>query len=520
LPNVEKSIRKLLLTGILKKKKAKDTILEFLSQDLQSALENLTDKDDHTKAIKYYEKKKKTSVFDEIEILYHKASLNPSEELVNEFLAIANSIVQFEYGHKRLINVAQELFVLEDKHKAPILIVLGNLFSVIGDSEDAEKIFLNALTIYRKLAKDYYKIYLPYIAATQKNLGSLYIDLKRFEDAEKIYNEALNSYKDLEKQYYDGHSPDFHLKGIDINEKSYIDDLKAYNELLRRYYDIHLPEEPPVSSDYGNVGIDLELLKSIKDGSIGSMDTYKTLAKVYYDMYLIDIAKTHSSLGLIYHELMRFEDAEQMHLEALKIKRKIVEHYPDQVLPELVLTLLDLGDLYASLNKFEEAEPLFNEALLISKRLAEQNPEVYFHNVALIQNSLGRVYTRLQKYEEAEESYVEALEIFKNLSHKDPKAYSFNIADVQNNFGNLFLTLRNLEKAGLYLNKAFKKDPSNIDILYNLACLEALKNNKLKAVELLSEVIKVDKDYIKRAEKDKKFEKLKDMKAFKELING
>ncbi|MFX0155747.1 MAG: tetratricopeptide repeat protein [Candidatus Hodarchaeota archaeon] len=522
LSNIENSFKELLETRIIKEKEEKEEIYEFSFPLIQEVLETITDKKHQENALNYYEKKRKKfkdDIYDEIEVLYHRSKINPSEELVNQFLTIANNIEQFDETHKRLIDVAEQLFVLEDKYKAPILIVLGNLLSVLGSPETAERIFLNALDIYKSLAKKYYKIYLPYIAATQKNLGTLYIDLKRFEEAEKIYGEALSSYKELKRQYHDAHSPDFHAKDYRTIEKSYIDDLKAYNELLKRYYDIYLPEEPPMTSEYGKVGIDLDLLEDIKDGTIDSIENYKKLARMTYDMYLLDIAKTHSNLGLTYSELMRFEEAEQMHLKALKIKKKVAEHFPDQVLPELVLTLLDLGDLYAGLNKFEEAEPLFKEALEISRELAEQNPEVYLYNVAIIQNSLGTIYTRLQKFEEAEQMYNDALKIFKTFAREDPKTYKYNVTEVQNNLGYLFLNMRTLDKAEYYLNKALKKEPTNSEILYNIACLEALRNNDAKAIETLAKVITIDKNYVERALQDKKFDNIKDLKEFKELVS-
>ncbi|MFX0083026.1 MAG: tetratricopeptide repeat protein [Candidatus Hodarchaeota archaeon] len=522
LANIENNFSELLDTGLLKRKKGKEEIYEFSFPQIQEVLRLQTNEKHHENAIKYYEKKGKNfkdDLLDKIEVLFHKAKLNPTEELVTEFLAIANNIEQFDYSHKRLIDIAEELFILEDKYKAPILIVLGNLLSVLGDTETAERIYLNALELYQNLAKKYYRIYLPYIAATQKNLGTLYIDLKRFEEAEKIYNDALSSYKELERQYYNAHSPDFHSKDYSGIEESYIDDLKAYNELLKRYFDIYLPEEPSFKSEFGNVGIDLDLIEDIQDGSIDSIESYKTLAKMSYDMYLIDIAKTQSNLGLIYSELMRFEDAERMHLEALKIKRKIAEHYPEQVYPELVLTLLDLGDLYATLNKYEKAEPMFSKALKISKQLANQNPEIYLYNVAIIQNSLGTISTRLQKFEVAEQMYLDALKIFKNYAKKDPRTYNYNVADVQNNLGYLFLNMQNFEKAEYYLNKALKRDPANTEITYNLACLESLKNNKEKALELLTELIKANANYSERALQDKKLDNIKDLKEFKELTN-
>jgi tetratricopeptide (TPR) repeat protein len=194
IPNIENIFSELLDTGLLKEKEGKEEIYEFSFPQIQEVLGLQTDEKHHENAIKYYEKKAikfKDDLFDNIEVLFHKAKINPTEELVTEFLAIANNIEQFDYRHKRLIDIAQELFILEDKYKAPILIVLGNLLSVLGDTETAERIYLNALELYQNLAKKYYRIYLPYIAATQKNLGTLYIDLKRFEEAEKIYSKTI-----------------------------------------------------------------------------------------------------------------------------------------------------------------------------------------------------------------------------------------------------------------------------------------------------------------------------------------
>ena len=520
-PNIEESFKILLEMGIIRKKIEKEKVFEFSLHQIQEVFETQADEKCHEFALKYYEiktKKLKGNLQDDIEVLFHKVKLNPTDQLVNEFLTIAYNIGQFDNSHGRLIDIAVALLVLEEKYRAPILIVLGNILSMIGNPEDAQRIYLNALDIYKNLAKKYYKIYLPYIAATQKSLGKLYIDLKQFEEAEKIYSDALSSYREIESQYYDVHSPKFDLKEYNVLEKSIIENLKAYNELLKRNYDVYLPYEPSTTSDFGNLFIDLDLLEDIKDGSIDSLDNYKKLAKMGYDMYLIDIAKTQSSLGIIDSQLMKFEEAEQRHLEALKIKRKIAKNYPDQVLPELALTLLDLGDLYASLNRFEEAEPMFIKALQISKKLAEQHPEVYMHNIALIQNSLGKIYSKLQKFRDAEQMYIDALKIIKILAKEDPKTYIYNVADVQNNLGNLFLTQRNLEQAEDFLNKAIKNDPTNTNILYNLARLESLKNNQTKALDLLKKVIDMDKEYIELALSDVLFDNIRALNEFKELI--
>ena len=198
--NADKIFNEIIAAGIIKKKESRKDVYEFSTHHIQRALKILSDEDSHKKAIKYYERKRKkfaVDLNDEIEILFHMVKIDPTEELVNNFLNLVRDMEEFDIRYKKLIDVANELIKLESKYKAPILVVLGDIFSVMGRTEDAERSYLDALNNYKQLAKKYYKIYLPYIAATEKNLGTLYTDLKRFEDAELIYLDALKDYKEL-----------------------------------------------------------------------------------------------------------------------------------------------------------------------------------------------------------------------------------------------------------------------------------------------------------------------------------
>ncbi|MFX0029289.1 MAG: tetratricopeptide repeat protein [Candidatus Hermodarchaeota archaeon] len=514
--------------GIIVEKEGKKGLYGFSSPYLQDAMSTLAEKDNHRYALQYYTikiDKYGENLNDQIEMLFHNVKIEPNEGLVNEFLSITQSLEEIDYKYRRLIDIAEELITLDNKYKAPVLVVLGNLFNAIGNSEQGEKAYLNALEIYKRLAQQYYKIYLPYIAAIEKNLGTLYVDLKRFEEAEKIYLDALNVYNELQRQYYDVHSPDIELTQSDDvykitnGEESYLNELQAYNELMKRYFDVYLPDKTSLQNYFGNVCIDLDLLEDIQDGEIDSPDSYKKLAKMCYDMYLSDVATTQNNLGTIYVEEGKYEKAENMYLESLKIRKKLAELYPDKILPDLAFTFVNLGDLYAYQNKFADAEKMYREGLNVSKKLAGIYPEVYLYNVGIIQNCLGTVFIKLEKFKEAEAIYLEALNVFKTFAKEHPKTYSYDVAIVQNNLGSLYITLENLEKAEYYLNKALKNDPSNIDILYNKAGLESLKNNPEKAVEFLALVIEADEDYIEHILQDKRFDNIKELKEFKDLVN-
>jgi len=115
---------------------------------------------------------------------------------------------------------------------------------------------------------------------------------------------------------------------------------------------------------------------------------------------------------------------------------------------------------------------------------------------------------------------LKPLKIFKKFAKDDPKAFSHNVSEVQNNLGNLYLFVGDLDKAELYLKKAIKKDPTNINAIYNLACLESLRNNHTKALELLGILVNLDEGIIEQVLDDERFDNIKELKEFKALTEN
>ena len=63
-----------------------------------------------------------------------------------------------------------------------------------------------------------------------------------------------------------------------------------------------------------------------------------------------------------------------------------------------------------------------------------------------------------------------------------------------------------------------KSNPESGDTLYNYACLESIRNNQGKAMELLTQAIEKDKIYIDWAKTDEKLDNIRDLEEFKELV--
>ncbi|MFW9946619.1 MAG: tetratricopeptide repeat protein [Candidatus Odinarchaeota archaeon] len=538
--NIQDKLNYLVETGLLGNKGKQKETLEFTSKYVQNAILTISDKTCHENAVKYYEQKSKYFKEDYnsiTEILYHQSEIAIDDVLAIQFLGVNNTLRIAGFGLQKLISIGEKLIGMEDKYKAPVLVALGNLYADLGRQEEAEIAYLDALSTYKELAGTYYKIYLPYVATVHNRLGKLYVDLKRFEEAEKIYLDTLKLYKEVEEKYNDIFSPaeeDIKFEGklekpdyqkievdLPINldpEKLCQEAFKDYKEIVKEYHDVFLPDMNSSQDEIGHVYIDLDLLGEKKGTVLDEPALKKLYAKTCYDGHLADVATVYSNLGLTYMEMAQHSDAERMHLEALRIRAKLAEQYPDKHLPLLAFIQNDLAILYTHLFRNQDAEEMYLDCLKTKKELSERNPSLYLLDYLATLNTVGHFYLGIYYYDKAEKMYLEALKGLEKLTKKEQKLYAAKIALVQNNVGNANLFLGDYEKAKHYFDKAIIANPTNGDILYNCACIEALNNNNEKALELLEKAIEANKKFKMWAKTDRFLKSVKELPEFKKLI--
>jgi len=113
-------------------------------------------------------------------------------EYIDDRAAILDVDEKIEFYEKVLDRIKNK------RKKIDILNNLGNLYLNKGEFDKAEKYYLEALNIRKKLAK---KIpsYLPDYAGALNNLGNLYLNKGEFDKAEKCYEEAKRIYRELRK---------------------------------------------------------------------------------------------------------------------------------------------------------------------------------------------------------------------------------------------------------------------------------------------------------------------------------
>ena len=132
------------------------------------------------------------------------------------------------------------LHVNKEDVKSSVLNNLGILYKDMNNYPEAEKAYLEALEIRRKLAKSNPSNYEPDVAMTQYNLGILYSVKNNYPEAEKAYLEALVIYRRLVSSNPSTYEPDVamilnKLGALNQARNNYPEAEKAYLEALEKY---------------------------------------------------------------------------------------------------------------------------------------------------------------------------------------------------------------------------------------------------------------------------------------------
>ena len=173
--------------------------------------------------------------------------------------------------------------------RATLLNNLALLYSNTQRFTESEKMYMEALEIRRRLAKDNPKAYEPDVAGTLNNLAGLYYNTQRFTESEKMYMEALEIYRRLAK-----------------------DNPKAY--------------EPYVAATLNGLAIlysDTQRFTESEKMYMEALEIYQRLAKDNPKAYEQDVAGTLNNLAILYKNTQRFTESEKIYKEALEIYKRL-----------------------------------------------------------------------------------------------------------------------------------------------------------------------------------------------------
>lgn len=282
-----------------------------------------------------------------------------------------------------------------DEERALTLNNLAVFQKTKNEYEKAELTFLEALNIYRKLAKINPQFYLFYVAGILNNLSNLLIDIKKYNKANQCLLEAL----------------DINRKLVKIDSQKYLPDVGATLNNLANFHSSN--NELDQAEAYYN-----EALK-----------IYGTLTEVNPQKYVPFKAIILNNFGLLKSSINKMDHAESFYNEALGFYTKLAKVNPRTYLPLKAHVLNNLGLLKRSENRFNHAESFYNEALKIRRELAKVNPQTYLPDLANTLNNLANLKVDEKKGEQAENFYLEVLEIRKKLIQGLPQINELSVAD-------------------------------------------------------------------------------------------
>ncbi len=152
------------------------------------------------------------------------------------------------------------------------------------------------------------------------------------------------------------------------------------------------------------------------------------------------------------------------------------------------------GTALGNLGRYEEAIASYDEAL----KIKPDNDEAW--------NNRGIALFNLGRLEEAIASYDEALK-FKPDDH-----------EAWDNRGMALLKLGRYDEAILSCDKCLKIKSDHANAYYNKACVYALQENILLALDNLKQAINLDSKYLEMAKTDTDFDKIRHTPSFQSLI--
>jgi tetratricopeptide (TPR) repeat protein len=266
------------------------------------------------------------------------------------------------------------------------------------------------------------KVYEPFIAKSQNNLGDLYLNKNDLDKARTALMESLKLRKHLAENNPDVYEPDL---------------AKTLNNLGNLYYEKN--DFDSAESCY-ITAIEIRMHRVDADSAFNKAE----------------IAGIENNLGSTYYNKKNYDSAEINFRRSLEMREQLVTNDSLTNEPEIAAIYNNLGNLYSKKGDFSKADSAYMNALTIREHLAELNQQTYDPDVGQAHYNLGSFYLSIKKIENAKDEYMKCLNIRKRLAETDPQAFSPDLLRVMVNLGDVYYISGNLDSALFFYLKALE----------------------------------------------------------------
>ncbi len=374
----------------------------------------------------------------------------------------------------------------QDIQIAGSCVKLAKVFFMVTRYFEAEKLYIQALNLYKTYDTDEIEAVDVDIARTSLELGDLYYMINRHEDARKLFLDAYHKYAELvnggEKRYTAALAESSNkVAYLDIAvyshrkaERYYIQALKVKQLLTQKdpityflflerickklgtfwkengnaaYGQLILQEAKRIgeaiqNNEYGDDREDYRALdyayyeQPINKPFIEpllqeSLRYYKVLADENPEAYEPSLAQAYHVTGIFYTQIGERQKAEMNYAEAITIRERLVDR-EQAMKPALAASYSNLSQHYCIWDKYEKAEKYALLAIEIYNDVSRGKAGAFNTDLARNYHALANLYVKAGKNEQAEECFKESMLLYIKLFEKSARAYIDRIINTVN----------------------------------------------------------------------------------------
>ena len=339
--------------------------------------------------------------------------------------------------------------------------LLGMLYDLQNQFEEAEKYYLAAIEIYERLVEKNADAYEPALAASYNNVGTFYYGQNKPEKAEKYYLAAIEICERLVEKNADAYelylATSYNNAGVFYYEQGRLEKSEKYilaameirERLAKKNADAY---EPDLAMSYNNAGIFYKKQgqsEKVEKYYLAAIEIYERLAKKNAAAYESYLATSYNNAGNFYKKQGQSGKAEKYYLAAIEIQKRLVGKNAEAYEPDLATSYNNAGVFYYEQGRLEKSEKYILAAIEIRERLVKKNADAYEPDLATVYNNAGEFYANQDHLEKSEKYYLAAIEIYERLVKENAAAYEPDLATIYYNY---YL----LKKDKTYLDKAYE----------------------------------------------------------------
>ena len=337
-------------------------------------------------------------------------------------------------GHD-LNNYLHGVAVIDESEIAAQYCLAAYGYENSGNYAEAEKSYLEALTIYRRIiVKDSVKIG-PDFAKSLEQLANLYKETGRWEESETNYKESIAIYRQLAE----GNHEEFQPKLVDV--------LKELANL------------------YGRIKRIAEAEALYKE----CISTYDKLANQNAKYYEPKLANCFYVLGKLYYENEYYQETEKVYKMVLPYYQQQFKSGEEDNVHKLAVIQYCLTSIYKRAERYGEAETTGDEMLIAYRRLVEIDRTSYEAGLASILFDLAKIYQNNKSYAKSVSALYEYVSLCRGQTESKDSRYWREISSGLGNLSFSLIFLQQFAEAEASAQEGLKADSTQHWIASNLA---------------------------------------------------